>query len=262
MSLFAPVAPIQILEEMKKKMCLGNYHLLLAHHVLEEPERFKALFEGHQRSTIIMDNSLVELGSSANEEKVLEACQVIQSVPGNPHWIVPVLTDVMGDGKATRESAAASYTWWKENAPLWPLMVVLQGKDWKDYIDTVDFFLADNSKFPGLEYAGVPRVLVEKLGGRFWAIQYLDAVRPDINTHLLGFSDNVADDIVCANLPTIEGIDSAVPLRYAFSASDEGNDLLYTPSKSIPPRPENWFTDGSFGDADFTNLMNIRKWVT
>lgn len=261
MALFAPVAPIQILEELKTHQVLGSYHLLLAHHVLEEPDRFRSLFADMPSSTIIMDNSIVELGDAASDEKVLEAIQSLQNRPGAPHWIIPVLTDVMGNGTATRQKASESYQWWHENAPGWPLMVVAQGSDFKDFAKTVDYFLADPSAFPKIEYVGIPRVLVESLGTRLECVRYLEALRPQINVHLLGFSDNVPDDIICANHPSVEGIDSAVPLRYSFSVKDTpGISRLYTPSTPIPPRPAEWFTEGQMDDVTYTNLYNIRKW--
>jgi hypothetical protein len=275
MAQFAPVAPIGILEEMKKQGCLGTYHLLLAHHVLEFPERFRALFADLRGCTIIMDNSLVELGASENEQKVLDACKAIQDAASTPNYIIPVLTDVMGDGAATREASTKSYKWWRENAPMYPLMVATQGGDkteehrdgnnishtftfaWKDFCHTVDHFLL-SEEFKGISYVGVPRKLVEFLGTRQLAIQYIDAVRPDISVHLLGFSDDVTDDIICAQHPSVEGIDSAVPIRFGYNL--EGNKI-YTPSKEIPPRPKDWFEKGEYDDSVFTNLYNIRKWV-
>lgn len=265
MSAFAPVAPIGILESMKKDGTLGTYHLLLAHHVLEFPDRFAALFSDLKGCTIIMDNSIVELGDSQNEERVLEACEVIKGAyTTRPNWIIPVLTDVMGDGQATREAATKSYDLWKGKG--YPLMVVAQGGNgdkamsphdtWQDFCQTVDYFLLSGN-FPEIEYVGIPRKLVENLGTRQLAIQYVEAVRPDINVHLLGFSDDVTDDVISANHPGVEGIDSAVPLRYSYSEPDS----LFTPTSSIPPRPKDWFEKGEYDKTVAKNLFNIRRWV-
>jgi hypothetical protein len=261
MAQFAPVAPIQILEQMKQQGCLGKYHLLLAHHVLEHPDRFKALFADLRGCTIIMDNSLVELGASENEQKVLDACKAIQDSALTPNFIIPVLTDVMGDGAATREASTKSYQWWAENAgQRYPLMVATQGKDWGDFCKTVDYFLL-SGEFPGIDYVGVPRKLVEPLGTRQLAIQYIDAVRPDISVHLLGFSDDVTDDVICAQHPSVEGIDSAVPIRFNYKGEEEDSKELYTPTSPIPPRPKDWFEKGEYSDIIYANLYNIRLWV-
>jgi hypothetical protein len=68
----------------------------------------------------------------------------------------------------------------------------------------------------------------------------------------------VTDDVICAQHPSVEGIDSAVPIRFGYNL--EG-DKIYTPSKEIPARPKDWFEKGEYDDSVFTNLYNIRKWV-
>lgn len=252
MTRFAPVAPIQILEAMKMLGVLGNYHLLLAHHVLECPERFHDLFDPltTQSSTIIMDNSIVELGASENESKVLAACNAILAESPTPHEIIPVLTDVMGDGAATRAASALSYEYWTGEIDL-PLMVVLQGADWKDFCLTVDTFLA-NDDYPAITWVGIPRKLTENVGSRQMAVQYVRALRPDINIHLLGFSNDVVDDVICARMECVAGIDSAVPLRY---------NGIYTPTAEVPPRPADWFEHGQFNSEAHKNLVNMRQWI-
>lgn len=263
MAKFAPVAPIQILEGMKEAGCLGDCHLLLTHHVIEEPDRFIELFDGETMNTIYMDNSVVELGGAVTDEKVLEACQIIaaakpQAFGGQyqSHWIYPVLTDVIGDGPATILASEKSYDWWRENAPEFAPMVLLQGNDWESFTKTADFFLT-NPKFRDLAYAGIPRVLTEYLGTRQLAVQYVDALAPDINLHLFGFSDDVTDDIICSNMAAVQSIDSAVPIRYPYSA----HDGLYTPTSVIPPRPADWFEKGEYSQAIWTNLEAIRRWI-
>ena len=223
MAAFAPVAPIQVLEKMKAINVLGKYHLLLTHHILEYPERFKALFEDLKNTTIIVDNSIVELGDAATDEKVYEACRRLQDRSNAPNWIIPVLKDVMNDGPATREAATESYHWWVNNASSnYGLMVVAQGQSWEQFCKTVDYFFADPDAFPHLDYIGIPRVLVSHQGTRQRAIQYVQAVAPSASIHLLGFSDDVTDDIICVNMAGVEGIDSA----FLSKASDKEQKSL------------------------------------
>jgi hypothetical protein len=284
MASFAPVAPIQILEKMKEEGILGNYHLLLAHHVLEYPGRFEALFADMRNCTIIMDNSLVELGTSENEDLVLEACNALET---GGRWdglnrVIPVLTDVMGYGVATRESAAKSYQWWKASEAHYKQMVVLQGgfgnndvplghiiygepatrAIFEDFCRTADAFLLD-PQYESIEYVGIPRILTDLIGSRQDAIRYVRAIRYDVKIHLLGFSNNVMDDIICANmLGSDEGIDSAVPIRYSYDNGVESPaNPIYTPTSPIPPRPKDWFEKGVYDSTIATNLANIRKWV-
>jgi hypothetical protein len=254
MARFAPVAPIQILEEMKLAGCLGNYHLLLTHHVLEYPDRFRELFKGGDSHAIFMDNSIVELGDAVSDEKVKEACEVV--VDSGNNWVYPVLIDVMADGPATIEASTESYDWWIKNGEDYHPMVVLQGNSWETFTQTCDHFLL-NPEFRKIAYVGIPRVLVDHIGTRQLAIQYVDAIRPDINVHLLGFSNDVTDDVICCNLAPVEGIDSAVPLRYSYS----GGDGLYTPTSVIPPRPADWFEKGTYDRTIFENLEAMRRWV-
>lgn len=259
MAKFAPVAPIQILETMREKgmHLLGDYHLLLTHHVLEHPERFRALFDNTENEaipqcTIIMDNSVVELGDAVSDAKVLEACKVIP----DKHWVYPVCIDVMADGPATREASTESFHWWRENAPSYSPMIVLQGNSWEEFVKSADYFLLD-LQFGALSNVGIPRILVDHLNTRWRAIKYVEALRPDINVHLLGFSNDVTDDVICANHPSVAGIDSAVPVRYPVHAPD----ALYTPGASIPKRPEDWFENGEYTDQVGKNVLAMRKWV-
>lgn len=260
MAEFAPVAPIQILEGMKEAKCIGSHHLLLTHHVLEEPDRFRECFRSHTfpdipSYTIFMDNSVVELGSAVTDAMVLEACQIVGDDGGN--WVYPVLTDVMGDGPATIEASERSYDWWYANAPEYLPMVVLQGNDWESFTKTADYFLTGD-KFRNLGWAGIPRILTSHLGTRQLAVQYVDAIRPDINLHLFGFSEDVTDDIIAAQHPGVQSMDSAVPVRYPYK---NGPKTLYTPSCEVPPRDPDWFEHGKYEPAIANNLLHMRQWV-
>jgi hypothetical protein len=262
MGQFAPVAPIQILEAMKERKVLGTYHLLLTHHVLEHKDRFGQLFnrqapgesfgERGPQMTVIMDNSIVELGGAQNEDAVLEAYNVIRD---QGHWVYPVLADVMGDGPATREAIKRSYDIWVNNEAGADLMAVLQGNDFTDFCRTADMVLLDPD-YRHIHYVGIPRILTDTIGSRWAAIKYVEAIRPDISIHLLGFSNNVMDDVTCANHPGVEGIDSAVPIRYSHSVPLG----RYTPTAEIPPRPADWFEVGEWDDTIYTNLENVRRW--
>jgi len=267
---FAPVAPIQVLEGLKEQDELGDYHLLLTHHILEYKERFAELFPplttrallGKQaRKSLIVDNSLVELKSATTEAAVLEACECL----GEGHIIVPVLSDVMGDGAATRRLSKESYEWWNQRSANYPLMVVLQAgfpgtvnhsphhyeAVWTDFCKTADEFLLN--LYPQIKWVGIPRVLTGPnfLGSRERAIKYVQAIRPDIKIHLLGFSDNVPDDILCARMG-VEGIDSAVPLRCPTD---------FVPSMALPSRPANWFESAEVTETMLDNLYAVRHWI-
>lgn len=257
--MFAPVAPIQVLQALKEhgREFLGNYHLLLTHHILEHKEEFAALFSDGGY-TLIVDNSIVELGAAAIDAAVFEACETVVGTHSK-NWVVPVLADVMGNSPSTIQYASQSYTWWDERlkdntqkAWNYPLMVVLQGNSWEAFCATADYFLATDM-FPRIEWVGIPRILVQHLGTRTKAIEYVKALAPSVSIHLLGFSDDATDDAVCANIHGVMGIDSAVPLR---------TDGHFTPSAVIGPRPENWFDTAQLDNQMLKNLANARVWFS
>lgn len=71
------------------------------------------------------------------------------------------------------------------------------------------------------------------------AIQQSAAMKSFQGFHLLGFSDNVLDDIGCARVPWINGIDSAVLARAGLAGL--GIDLCdFDWSNKVGPRGDFW----------------------
>jgi hypothetical protein len=244
MARFAPVAPIQVLEAMydDSPETFGDYHLLLAHHTAQYEERFRALFrriaeEGKIDPIVIMDNSVVETGGFVDFGLMIRATEVVADYIPN---VIPVLPDVMGDGAATREVVGKDYRRWVEEMPGVGFMAVVQGANWDDYLESLYHFTSGN--YGIIEFLGIPRVLVETIGTREDAV--LRAVAQKGHTqriHLLGYSDNMVDDLKCSQMEGVFGIDSAVPLRYPDN---------FTFSVDAGKRPEDWFET-----AEFTRLM-------
>lgn len=257
---FAPVAPIQILESMKEQGDFGYYHLFLAHHTLEHPGRFQRLVEPEDenvRRIFIMDNSIVELGDSCTAEVMLKACKPILDGMGPRDTLFAVLPDVMGDGYATRHTIEAHYDTWRSTLPEQvQLMAVAQGSNWLDYCQTIDYLKAytDSQKITGV---GIPRVLTNPyyLGTRKQACFYASLILQNNGLapwmHLLGFSDNVPDDLLNA-AHFGWGIDSAVPLRV-------GSTWSY--AKPTEPRDPKWFEEGTYTDAAKRHVHELRKLI-
>lgn len=254
MSAFAPVAPIQVLEQMYgySPKVFGEYHLLLAHHTVEHLARFEALFakiaaDGLIHPIIIMDNSVVECGGYVNFDMMHEACSAISD---SGHDVFPVLPDVMGNGQETREATLEAYSKWERDMPCAGFMAVAQGAFWDDYCSSVELF-SNRARFPLMEFIGVPRVLVKTLGTRrnatTKAIKYAQA--NDMKVHLLGYSDQTYDDLDCSRMPGVHGIDSAVPLRVPgkFKWGDDDG-----------PRPEDWFEMAQLNPQMLENLTLVR----
>lgn len=250
MSQFAPVAPIQVLEELYDydPKVFGEYHLLLAHHTVAEAPRFSDLFrkiaaDGVIHPLIIMDNSVVECGGYVNFDMMQMACHIIAD---EGHQVFPVLPDVMGKGQETREASQEAYRKWEREIPHAGFMAVCQGIDWTDFTCSVQLFTS-RAYFPHVEFLGVPRYLVKTLGSRreaaTHALKYANMA--NCGVHLLGYSDDTYDDLACSQIRGIDGIDSAVPLRVP-------GHFAY--GQDAGPRPEKWFDDAKLSQQMIHNL--------
>lgn len=267
MARFAPVAPIHILRKLVEYDVFGNYHLLLAHHVAKRAEEFKALFKGIYEErprrdvyyTIIMDNSIVETGGAVDDNMIREAVEAIQSQQQANFTldVIPVLPDVMGKGAATRNAANAGYQRWiKDDMPGKSYMLVAQGNDFQDFMDTIDcFFVYGKGQYNRIEWVGIPRWLVEKGGcSRVEAVRYVRMVAPQVKVHLLGFSTDIYGDMCAAREPGVSGIDSAVPVRY-------DNVLVPSTTDDQIGLRGNWFESGEFTLKSLENIKRVRSWM-
>lgn len=262
MAHFAPVAPIQILQDLlarDSRDLFGKYHLFLAHHTVEHPREFSKLIRDYylkqppRRLTVIMDNSIVELGGAVDDNMIHEAVEIVeQNIVDN--CTIPCLPDVMGDGPGTVElSGDAYHRWIERKMPGDGYMLVTQGKNWDEFVELVDyFFISHKDMYKYINWVGVPRVLVNTSGSRRKAIEYIQMVAPQVRIHLLGFSNNMVDDFLCAKMPLVEGIDSAVPVRY---------DGLLKPTTFVEKRDPTWMDDGQLTQANCSNIRNVRTWV-
>lgn len=287
---FAPVAPVEALHclldwdqkiprfgESPLDKSFGHYHLFLAHHTVEQPKAFTELIKKYFTNnpigrivdplTIIMDNSLVENGYSVDTEMVAEAVRIIRHAAvsvDHLHAIrlVAVLPDVMGNGKETKQDTCTALPKWIENPhfkeALCKFMLVAQGHSYEDYTNLLNYFFIEESYLGSqIHWLGIPRVLVKNLGTRTKAANYARLVAPDKRHHLLGFSDDIWDDLESLKQSQAFGIDSAVPVRC---------QKILTPTSSpfdIGLRKPDWFKQGR-GALPFhasTNIKNTRKWV-
>ncbi len=250
---FAPVAPIQVLEGLYSagQEVFGDYHLLLAHHTVAHKQRFVDLFkraaDDGWAGTIIMDNSIVELGNAVDFDMIAEATNAVSW--GAETTVYPVLPDVMGDGMETRNQVDEAYPAWELDMPGNGFMVVCQGEDYHDFLASLEHF-GNKEAFPDIKVLGVPRVLHKTVGSRvrpaLSARNYLDSHI----IHLLGFSDQITDDIDSARSLVECGIDSAVPLRHR----DVFNEFI-----DAGVRPADWFETAVVDPRMIENLQLARQ---
>jgi len=248
MSKFAPVAPADIIEQLDPDT-RGNYHLILAHDVVQHPEVYHRVYNIFGM-TVIMDNSVIELGKAVDLQMIGEAVKITGAT-------TIVLPDVLEDADATIESIREAYPAWKEyftgllgDGNDWGFMIAPQGETIQDFARCADFF-ADYRK---VNFWGVPRNVVKLHGSRREAIKIVQAVNHHRKVHLFGFSDNIVDDVLCARMYRVSGIDSAVPLRAASLGKDMSFDLML-------PRRGTWWGDVKFVPQMNTNIRQYTRWL-
>lgn len=254
MAKFAPVAPIQVLEGLwaAGPEIFGDYHLLLAHHTVEHKARFTDLFkrigDTHFTGRIIMDNSIVELGDAVSLDMVAEAVNIIKD--NAPELTVnPVLPDVMGNGIKTREAVDEAYGAWEEGMPGDGFMVVVQGVDIDDYVESLQHFTRSDV-YPDIDILGIPRILHKTCGSRVHPMRLAREHRERYTIHMLGFSDAITDDVDASCMVPMCGIDSAVPLRTLD---------IFTEYSDPGKRPPTWFDDAQVSDRMIENLQIARN---
>lgn len=258
MASFAPVCPSRILSQLSPLAC-GDYHLLLAHDVAQDSDGYREAFSRIPMPTVIMDNSVIEMGSAVDLGIIKKAVSTVACTS-------IVLPDVLLDAKATVESCKQALQTWAEafrdlgfsqgkfaegpRALGRGFMIVPQGKTLQEWAWCAQQF-ADE---PLINMWGIPRNLVGQIGSRRQAIEIADSLNCNRRIHLLGFSEDHCDDVVCAKMRRVEGIDSAVPLRIA----SYGQEITFF----APDRARGYWWD----TADFVPLMNdnvitYRHWI-
>lgn len=250
---FAPVAGLGLLQELDSLGCLGNYHLLLAHAVLSNPIQWAAFFEKRradgEEDFIIMDNSLIELGYPLPPGQLIMACQLVQAK-------VLVLPDVMGSSSRTVRLSASSFQELRDRGYEGSTMGVVHGENWLEA-----YQCALDLKGLGADYLSVPRVMTEILGSRKRLAEQICHYL-QLPVHLLGFSDNLADDIDSVmSHERIMGIDSAMPLWWGQQGKvlprvPAGEDMFYG------KRPEGYLDTNTMTPHVIANLSRMDQWLT
>lgn len=264
---FAPVAPIQILEEMDIHT-FGDYHLFLAHHTVEHGERFGELVRRHignmrlspyRELNIIMDNSIVELGGAVDDQMIMDAVKLVHHGDHRTR-VIPCLPDVMGSAVDTRELSAEAYDRWNvmgmNSISCQGYMLVTQAANPEELMKLVNWFFVENKdKYQHIKWVGIPRYMLKQgWVSRKWAIRYIQMVAPWVKIHLLGFSEDIVADMFDAREPGVQGIDSAVPVRY------NGFITPNTTEEMIGPRGD-WMEAGQLTPFGIENIRRVRGWV-
>ena len=205
---FAPV-----LSQKYDPGSLSNYHLILAHEVINDlpyAEYYSRLDKEH---TIILDSGTVEIGY-ADSEIILGALKLLD------REVIVVAPDFLGDSIKTLE---ASSDFLKNcNLPPTQLMVVPQGEPWQEWIECFEMF----EEIGGYKYVGLPRLAEDFHGGRSWIHQRARQIRHNshgisdrLTFHLLGIQHTIDEIEWARHFPKgIMGVDSSAPLKAASSS--------------------------------------------
>ena len=257
---FAPVASVAFHRRMHQDGVLGKYLLLLAHKILRDVEaaRFYQQWKRQTGGFIIMDNSVVELEEPLPTREILRAAEMVNAD-------VLVLPDSLKEPDETLEMSIRAAdeiipAFWEEGKePHLKLMVVVQGKTFHD----VRWFVESIRKAIPEEWLwgfGVPRAWVEAIGTR-WPIVSKVAEMTNLPIHLLGFSDRLEDDLTCARMKNVVGIDSAVPIRLALNGV-KIDDYIQQGSPPLARRGQRYLSLGEDAYDRYADLIQYNvKWV-
>jgi hypothetical protein len=264
---YSPVAPWKIHQKLEDLGLMGNTHLLIATEVLKHEREYRALYDmtrarrkatGTPVPTIIMDNGVIETGVSLAATDLLKACDIVGAD-------ILVLPDVMHDAtetiKASYDALADIGAARSVKGP--KLLGVAQGKTYDDYRSCAWWLV----KKCGVEVISVPRNVVKMLGTR-WILAQEIWLEHGLPIHLLGFSDDVKDDLKVARLPYVTSIDSATPIWLGMSYPDADTFTNLCGLNTAAEiggfkRPQNYW---ELDDEDLTvesiaNIAHIREFL-
>jgi hypothetical protein len=158
-------------------------------------------------STVIIDNSVVELGFPVAWEVMKKAYDIL----GPDLYRIIVLPDRPDDPQTTAFGSLEYLGRIRDKTPDCEYMYVIQGKTSKDIDRAIYLFDSLAVREDRVKWVGIPRRIQQNVGTRLPTL--LKAKRLMVKIHLMGLSDLIEDDIQCTRSPDVEGIDSAVPLR-------------------------------------------------
>lgn len=212
MARYAPIMPIKLFESYldlceRDHLKVGDYYLLLAHDVLNNASAYQEIFGERNRipedSFVILDNSVIELGKAMEATDLARAAHIVRAS-------CIVLPDVLGDIGATLSYAYHTGKQLLKEAPGFPLLGMVQGKN----VAQLQNCAHSLACMDGIAYFGCPRWVADAMGTRkvFEPIFALDKEIKEPCVHMFGMSNNINDDLECARLPGVMGIDSANPI--------------------------------------------------
>ena len=194
-----------------------------------------------------MDNSLIELGHPLPPADILRAAELVRAR-------AIVLPDKLGDAAFTvRASEQAALDLGKPPAYA-GYMCVVQGQNVEEVMQCAE----DLVSLPHVKYLSIPRVLANLGMSRIDLAQKIYD-RHKLPLHLLGFSDNMRDDMMAATMSGVMGIDSAMPIW--LGAKGQSLPSAIPPRNIFGSRPETFWTDNMKTAQQVININRVRRWI-
>jgi hypothetical protein len=251
------------MEDMNDFGLMGTYHLLIADKVLGNQRRWQELFASRRdtgiRDYVMMDNSLIELGHPLPAPDLVRAVEIVQAN-------TLVLPDSYGNARETLErSVNGAYEMWDILPDYCSFQFVVQGETLDEALKLVEDLKhwkpnGNQSVFDRITHLSVPRVFCDRVGSRKPLIQELYR-RYGLPIHLLGFSENVVDDVESAKMRGVTGIDSAMPL-WAGQLQYCLDNEPYNPVASRRRPRDYWMWGKSDWSPEMTiNLFRVNHWL-
>ena len=244
---FMPVMPLSIHKYMKEesyniymKMCCSENSkqlsiFLLLHDIINNWRSVGKIFNSYKDEfkgmKIILDNSVIELGKPLNVADITEGLNIINSWNIDPK-ITIVCPDVVCNKKETflaaidfihNINANANAN---ANANIDNIMFVPQGNTLHDWEKSFEELSRLSTSLKIQSIFGIPRNIINRKYTK--SRSYIANQNPDKNFHLLGFSNNLLDDISSSMCPNVKSIDTSYVTQLAmfYNTEDSLRDLI------------------------------------
>jgi hypothetical protein len=209
----------------------------------------------------MMDNSLIELGHPLPAPDLVRAVEIVRAN-------TLVLPDSYGNAPETLErSVNGAYEMWDILPDYCSFQLVVQGQTLEEALRLVEEMKlwspegADGqSVFDRITHLSVPRVFCDTTGSRKPLIKELYR-RYGLPIHLLGFSENVVDDIESAKMLGVTGLDSAMPLWAGMLQLDLNHEPHNPVVGRRRPRDYWMWGKGDWSPEMTINLFRVNQWL-
>lgn len=199
------IVPVDKTEWMYKDKIV----MTLAHLFEKYPDTYGKVNLDHPKNYVIMDNSVVELGSTFTIDKMVALAdkQIVDEL---------ILPDGYPSGKKTVELVKESIKWLKDNDRLgcYKLMGVCHGENYEEFVETFNTL----NNMPEIDVLGIPKVLQKWLPSKSREEVANIFLNTSKEIHLLGTWYSLKEIVEMSPeiLSKIRSVDTCLPFYYAY----------------------------------------------